>query len=110
MPLVYLQNSGQGNTINPLLSLADRDVYSIPQVLLIGWRGEPGTADEPQHVKQGKVTVSLLDSTGKPVLLWHLHHAYPVKVTWPELKAGDSTVAILSLTLACSRVEFDQNP
>lgn len=66
VPLVYLQNSGQGNTINPLLSLADRDVYSIPQVLLIGWRGEPGTADEPQHVKQGKVTVNLLEAMGIP--------------------------------------------
>lgn len=60
VPLVYLQNSGQGNTINPLLSLADRDVYSIPLLLLIGWRGEPGTKDEPQHVKQGKVTLDLL--------------------------------------------------
>lgn len=66
VPLVYLQNSGQGNTINPLLSLADRDVYSIPLVLLIGWRGEPGSADEPQHVKQGKVTVSLLEAMGIP--------------------------------------------
>ncbi|MEJ6636164.1 MAG: phosphonopyruvate decarboxylase [Akkermansiaceae bacterium] len=66
VPLVYLQNSGQGNTINPLLSLADRDVYSIPQVLLIGWRGEPGTSDEPQHVKQGKVTVDLLEAMDIP--------------------------------------------
>ncbi len=64
--LVYLQNSGQGNTINPLLSLADRDVYSIPLLLLIGWRGEPGTKDEPQHVKQGKVTASLLDAMDIP--------------------------------------------
>ena len=66
VPLVYLQNSGQGNTINPLLSLADRDVYSIPLLLLIGWRGEPGTKDEPQHVKQGKVTVSLLEAIDIP--------------------------------------------
>ncbi len=66
VPLVYLQNSGQGNTINPLLSLADRDVYSIPLLLLIGWRGEPGTKDEPQHVKQGKVTVSLLEAMDVP--------------------------------------------
>lgn len=66
VPLVYLQNSGQGNTINPLLSLADRDVYSIPLLLLIGWRGEPGTKDEPQHVKQGKVTVSLLEAMEIP--------------------------------------------
>jgi len=66
VPLVYLQNSGQGNTINPLLSLADPDVYSIPLVILIGWRGEPGTADEPQHVKQGKVTVDLLEAMDIP--------------------------------------------
>jgi phosphonopyruvate decarboxylase len=66
VPLVYLQNSGQGNTINPLLSLADRDVYSIPLLMMIGWRGEPGTKDEPQHVKQGKVTVSLLEAMDIP--------------------------------------------
>jgi phosphonopyruvate decarboxylase len=66
VPLVYLQNSGQGNTINPLLSLASRDVYGIPMLLLIGWRGEPGTKDEPQHMKQGKVTASLLDTMDIP--------------------------------------------
>ncbi|HIN15201.1 MAG TPA: phosphonopyruvate decarboxylase [Dehalococcoidia bacterium] len=66
VPLVYLQNSGQGNAINQLLSLADRDVYSIPLLLLIGWRGEPGTKDEPQHVKQGKVTVNLLEAMDIP--------------------------------------------
>jgi phosphonopyruvate decarboxylase len=61
LPLVYMQNSGLGNSINPLLSLADKEVYSIPMILLIGWRGEPGIKDEPQHKKQGKVTTSLLD-------------------------------------------------
>jgi phosphonopyruvate decarboxylase len=66
VPLVYLQNSGLGNTVNPLLSLSDRDVYSIPLLLLIGWRGEPGTKDEPQHVKQGKVTVGLLEAMDIP--------------------------------------------
>jgi phosphonopyruvate decarboxylase len=69
VPLVYLQNSGQGNTINPLLSLADREVYSIPLLLLIGWRGEPGTKDEPQHVKQGRVTVELLETMEIPYLV-----------------------------------------
>src|SRR3989338_10189920 len=64
--LVYMQNSGQGNAINPLVSLADPDVYSIPMVLLIGWRGEPGVKDEPQHVKQGKITLSLLNTLGIP--------------------------------------------
>ena len=58
--LVYMQNSGFGNTVNPLLSIADNDVYSIPMVLLIGWRGEPGEKDEPQHIKQGKVSEDLL--------------------------------------------------
>ena len=59
-PLVYMQNSGLGNAVNPLLSLADRQVYSIPVLLLIGWRGEPGVSDEPQHVKQGRITLDLL--------------------------------------------------
>ncbi len=62
--LVYMQNSGQGNCVNPLLSLMDEDVYSIPVLLLVGWRGEPGTKDEPQHVKQGKVTLPLLETMG----------------------------------------------
>src|SRR5574344_88009 len=61
---VYMQNSGEGNAVNPLLSLVDSDVYSIPMLLMIGWRGEPGVHDEPQHVKQGKVTLSLLDAMG----------------------------------------------
>ncbi|MAG26912.1 phosphonopyruvate decarboxylase [Candidatus Pacearchaeota archaeon] len=62
--LVYMQNSGQGNAVNPLVSSADKDVYSIPMILLIGWRGEPGKKDEPQHVKQGKITLGLLDTLG----------------------------------------------
>ena len=59
---VYMQNSGEGNAVNPLLSLADEEVYGIPMLLLIGWRGEPGVKDEPQHVKQGKVTLTLLET------------------------------------------------
>jgi phosphonopyruvate decarboxylase len=65
-PMVYMQNSGLGNAVNPLLSLADPEVYSIPLVLLIGWRGEPGVKDEPQHVKQGKVTLDLLETMEIP--------------------------------------------
>lgn len=64
--LVYMQNSGQGNAINPLASLADPDVYSIPMLLLVGWRGEPGVHDEPQHVKQGKITLPLFETLGIP--------------------------------------------
>ena len=61
---VYMQNSGEGNIINPLASLTDKDVYNIPVLLLIGWRGRPGVHDEPQHVKQGKVTTGLLNTMG----------------------------------------------
>lgn len=61
---VYMQNSGEGNIINPLASLTDPDVYNIPVLLLIGWRGRPGVHDEPQHVKQGKVTTGLLNVMG----------------------------------------------
>ena len=59
--IVYLQNSGLGNTINPLTSLADKEVYSVPILLVIGWRGEPYVKDEPQHVKQGRITPMQLD-------------------------------------------------
>ncbi len=66
IPVVYMQNSGLGNAVNPLVSLADKDVYSIPMILLIGWRGEPGVSDEPQHVKQGKITLQLLETLEIP--------------------------------------------
>mgnify|MGYP003461774626 FL=1 len=64
IPAVYMQNSGEGNVVNPLMSLTDKDVYHMPLLLIIGWRGEPGVHDEPQHVKQGKVTLPLLDAMG----------------------------------------------
>lgn len=58
--VVYMQNSGLGNCVNPLLSLMDKEVYNIPVLMFIGWRGEPNKKDEPQHVKQGQVTDKLL--------------------------------------------------
>lgn len=64
IPVVYMQNSGEGNIINPLASLTDPDVYNIPVLLVIGWRGKPGVHDEPQHVKQGKITTGLLNVMG----------------------------------------------
>lgn len=67
--LVYMQNSGFGNTINPLLSLADPKVYSIPMILMVGWRGEPGITDEPQHIKQGEVMEQLLIACGIPFVI-----------------------------------------
>ncbi len=59
--VVYMQNSGEGNIINPVASLLDEHVYGIPVIFVIGWRGEPGVHDEPQHVYQGMVTTRLLD-------------------------------------------------
>ena len=61
IPLVYLQNSGLGNCINPLTSLTNKEVYSIPMLLMIGWRGEPGVADEPQHLKPGLEMINQLN-------------------------------------------------
>lgn len=62
--VVYMQNSGIGNAVNPLISLVDEDVYKIPILLIVGWRGEPGFKDEPQHIKQGKLTLPLIECLG----------------------------------------------
>ena len=64
VPVVYMQNSGEGNIINPVASLLNDKVYAIPMVFIIGWRGEPGVSDEPQHIYQGEITVKLLDDMG----------------------------------------------
>lgn len=64
VPVVYMQNSGEGNIINPVASLLNDKVYAIPMIFIIGWRGEPGVHDEPQHIYQGEVTVKLLDDMG----------------------------------------------
>lgn len=59
--MVYMQNSGEGNIINPVASLLNDKVYAIPVIFIIGWRGEPGIHDEPQHIYQGEVTIKLLE-------------------------------------------------
>lgn len=61
VPVVYMQNSGEGNMINPAASLLNEKVYAIPVIFVVGWRGEPGVHDEPQHIYQGEVTVRLLE-------------------------------------------------
>ena len=93
VPVIYLQNSGEGNLINPLASLMHRRVYSLPAILVVGWRGEPGVHDEPQHVYQGEITCQLLtdmqipfqvlsaESTEEDVLAW-------MKTFRPELEQG----------------------
>ncbi|WP_373265167.1 phosphonopyruvate decarboxylase [Hungatella hathewayi] len=64
IPCIYMQNSGQGNMVNPYASLLHQEVYKIPAVFVIGWRGEPGNTDEPQHVFQGKITNRLMELLG----------------------------------------------
>ena len=66
---VYMQNSGLGNIVNPITSLANEDVYGIPMLLIVGWRGEPGLKDEPQHVFQGKITKELLEVLSIPYVI-----------------------------------------
>ena len=79
--VVYMQNSGEGNAVNPLLSIADPDVYGIPMLLVIGWRGEPGVHDEPQHVKQGRVTCDLLGAMDVPYQVLDPEH-WQEQVDW----------------------------
>ncbi len=69
VPMIYLQNSGLGNIINPVLSLASEQVYGIPMLIMVGWRGEPGVKDEPQHVHQGRVLIDSLESMDLPYVV-----------------------------------------
>ncbi len=69
IPLVYMQNSGMGNALNPLVSLVDKHVYSVPMVLLIGWRGDPSSKDHVQHKTQGEITTKLLDMMDIPYMV-----------------------------------------
>ena len=98
VPVVYMQNSGIGNAVNPLLSLADADVYAIPLVLLIGWRGQPGVKDEPQHVKQGRVMPQLLDAMEIPYWVLPADESAALAVAVEAREAAQSSsspVAIL---------------
>ncbi len=67
--LCYMQNSGLGNAVNPIASLMDGQVYALPCLLVVGWRGEPGVHDEPQHVKQGQITLGQLDLLDVPYMV-----------------------------------------
>jgi len=89
VPLVYMQNSGLGNAINPLTSLVDPLVLGIPMILLIGWRGKPGVKDEPQHSKQGSITIDLLKSLGIPHKLLNSDN---VKATKQVNQAVEDTI------------------
>lgn len=78
---VYMQNSGIGNAVNPIASLANRDVYGIPMLFLVGWRGEPGVKDEPQHVFQGKITCKLFEVLAIP------YEVIDKDTTWEQMES-----------------------
>lgn len=92
---VYMQNSGEGNIVNPLLSLVDEDVYHIPMLLIIGWRGEPGVHDEPQHVKQGKVTLSLLETMGVPYAVLDENWEQQVQQALTQIRETNGVYALI---------------
>jgi phosphonopyruvate decarboxylase len=100
VPLVYCQNSGLGNIVNPLLSLVDPLVYSIPMVLMVGWRGRPGEKDEPQHRKQGEVMFDMLQAMGVPSYLLDSRDTADVNIaravdTVSEAKRRQGPVALV---------------
>ncbi len=92
VPVVYMQNSGEGNVINPVASLLNENVYAIPVFFIIGWRGEPGIHDEPQHVYQGKVTCTLLETMDIP------YHVIGKETT--EAEAKDYVTELMEHTKA----------
>lgn len=97
VPLIYMQNSGIGNAVNPLLSLADKEVYALPMLVMIGWRGEPGVKDEPQHIKQGRVLPALLDAMELPFLLLDKDSDFNVVIEEAYRKALDLSAPVALL-------------
>lgn len=96
--LVYMQNSGLGNAVNPLASLADPEVYGLPMLLLIGWRGQPGVKDEPQHVKQGRITPALLEALEIPFAIIGPDSGPEAELDrlWKTMMDGRRPVALLA--------------
>ncbi len=93
--VVYMQNSGIGNAINPLVSLADEDVYNIPMLIIVGWRGEPGKSDEPQHKKQGKVTLALFKSIGIKTLILDDNYQQQIDYCYDSMKKTNKSIALI---------------
>ncbi len=93
--VVYMQNSGIGNAVNPLLSLADEEVYSIPMLLIVGWRGEPGIKDEPQHVKQGKVTIELFKTMGIECIILDDQYEEKIDYCYDYIRKNNKPIALI---------------
>ena len=90
-----MQNSGIGNAINPLLSLADEKVYEIPMLLIIGYRGEPGIKDEPQHIKQGELTLPILDTLGIKYLIVNEDYQEQIKECRKYINQTNKSIALI---------------
>ena len=111
IPLIYLQNSGLGNIVNPLLSLASHEVYGIPIVLMLGWRGEPGVNDEPQHIHQGRVMFAMLESMNIPTVVLsddNLKAEIQTKAAVEQARKTKSPVAIVVRKNTFSKFEGPQ--
>ena len=108
IPMVYLQNSGLGNAVNPLASLASPEIYAVPMLLMIGWRGMPGKKDEPQHVLQGRVTTQQLDLLDIPYAVIHAE-----EIQWRERVDGLINLAVEGsrpVALICHPKTFEDLP
>lgn len=93
--VVYMQNSGLGNIVNPLLSLADEKVYKIPMLLIIGYRGEPNIKDEPQHITQGELTLPLLEILGIKYFVLNDDYNKQIKACFDYIKENEKPVALV---------------
>ena len=111
IPLVYLQNSGLGNAINPLTSLTHRRVFKIPMLLLIGWRGEEGVLDEPQHEVMGNITRELLDLLEIDYFIIDKNSDYEsiLNTALAEAHKNSNPVALLVRSNAFESVEQENN-
>ncbi len=93
--VVYMQNSGLGNIVNPLLSLADDKVYKIPMLLIIGYRGEPNIKDEPQHITQGELTLPLLETLGIKYFVLNDDYNNQIKACFDYIKKYNKPIALV---------------
>ncbi len=109
--VVYMQNSGLGNIVNPLLSLADEKVYKIPMLFIIGYRGEPNIKDEPQHIKQGELTLPLLDTLGVEYLVLNDDYQKQIKYCYDYIKQNEKSIALVVKKDTFSKYDknFDSN-
>ncbi len=109
--VVYMQNSGIGNAVNPLLSLADEDVYQIPMLLIVGWRGEPGVKDEPQHLKQGKVTLDLFKAMDIETIILDENYKEQLDYIYNYLQNNSKPIALIvrKNTFTPYELKLDEN-